>query len=265
MKTFLLIGLLASTAIAQGQMKEGKVVYERTMQMQNRIRGVSEDVARRIPTSRTDVFELLFGNNQSLWQMLPDATPETNSFSGGGNMVVTRFGGTDDVVYYNFDKAVRVDQRELSDRKYLISDSIRKLNWKLTGETKEILGYTARKATTVRIGTRPQVSMENGEMKSEQVADTANITAWFTTQIPVPAGPEYGGQLPGLILELDMNNGRLIYKAVEVSPKVKLDNIKEPKGGKKITADDFAKERMKMMEDMRRNLQSSGGQIRIAN
>ncbi|MBD0278876.1 MAG: GLPGLI family protein, partial [Flavisolibacter sp.] len=94
--------------------------------------------------------------------------------------------------------------------------------------------------------------------------DTSFITAWYTTEIPVSASPgaDFGGQLPGLILELEMNGGQVVYKAAEVSPKVKLADIKEPKGGKKVTAGELAKEREKMFEEMRRNM-PNGGQLRI--
>jgi len=107
--------------------------------------------------------------------------------------------------------------------------------------------------------------MENGQMKREETMDTSLIVAWFTTDIPVPAGPpEFGGQLPGLILELNVNNGRQVYKALELSTKVKLAELKEPKGGKRITSSEFVKEREKLMEEMRKN-NPGGNRIRISN
>ncbi|HEX2532496.1 MAG TPA: GLPGLI family protein, partial [Chitinophagaceae bacterium] len=92
--------------------------------------------------------------------------------------------------------------------------------------------------------------------------DTAVVVAWFTTDIPVPAGPDVQGQLPGLILELDLNNGRDVYRAVEVTQKVNTSAIKEPKGGKRLTQAEFEQERDKAMEEMRRNM-PAGRQIRI--
>jgi GLPGLI family protein len=107
------------------------------------------------------------------------------------------------------------------------------------------------------------MTMENGEMKRQMMPDTTVINAWIAMDIPVPAGPEFQGQLPGLILELDMNNGRVVYKALEISQKVNASSIKEPKSGKHITAADFDKEREKAMEEMRRNM-PRGGRIQIA-
>ena len=103
---------------------------------------------------------------------------------------------------------------------------------------------------------RPRVTMENGEMKREMINDTVKVIAWYTTDVPVPAGPNFAGQLPGLILELDVNDGQSVTKAIEFSPKVSASKIKEPSDGKKITAAEFTKERDKMMEEMRKN---SGG------
>ena len=100
-------------------------------------------------------------------------------------------------------------------------------------------------------------------MERKEIQDTVAITAWFTNDIPVPAGPgEFQGQLPGLILALDINNGRQVYKALEISDKIDLKVIKEPAGKKHYTLSEFRKERDKLMEAMQNN---GGGnrQIRI--
>lgn len=242
----------------QAQMKEGKIVYERTITFQPR-QNMPPEAAANMPRSRTDRYELSFAKNQSLWEALPDLENNDDNAGGGGGggPRFMRF-GADDMTYINFETGKRVDQRELASKTYIVEDSIRKLSWKLSGETKTILNYTARKATAQRIGTRFIMAMENGQMKRQEVGDTTNVIAWFTTEIPVPAGPEFGGQLPGLILELEMNNSRTVYKAVEISPKVSVSSIKEPKGGKRMTADEYAKERDKVLEEMRKNAPPGG-------
>ena len=263
-KIVLLLAVLCSL-FGYSQMKEGRVVYERTFQLPTRIFGDNPDITAQLPKARTDQYELLFGNNQSLWQYLPDANSEgdPNTFTAnGGAMVIRLAGGSNDITYCNLDKGTRVEQREIADRNYVVTDSIRKIDWKFSGESKTILNYKAFKATSQRISSRTQMTMENGEMKREQVPDTVSIVAWFTTDIPIAVGPAtYQGQLPGLILELDENNGRTVFKAVEVSSKVSVSKIKEPKDGKKITAAEFDKERDKVMEEMRKNMPN--GQMRI--
>ena len=64
--------LLISTAIflvniLTAQQKEGKVIYERTIQMEIHIND-NDQVSQMLPKTRTDKFELTFGNNQSVWK-----------------------------------------------------------------------------------------------------------------------------------------------------------------------------------------------------
>jgi GLPGLI family protein len=101
-------------------------------------------------------------------------------------------------------------------------------------------------------------------MERKEVNDTTNIVAWFTTDIPVSAGPaEYQGQLPGLILEMNVNDGRQIFIAKTISDKADLAVIKEPTGKKRYTQEEFRKEGDKMMEEMQRNNQGGNRVIRM--
>lgn len=263
MKKLIVMASALLSLCAEAQMKEGRIVYERVVQLPVRVFGLDPSVAAQIPKSRTDQYELLFGNNQSLYQFLPTAANdgEGGTFSNG-NIVLRMPGGNGDVSYFNLDKGTRTDHRELMERSYVVTDSITKQNWKLSEETKTVLNYTCRKATTTRISTRMQMSMENGEMKRTPIQDTATVVAWFTTDIPVSVGPEFQGQLPGAILELDVANGQSVYHAIEVSPKVSLNKIKEPKDGKKMTAAEFTKEREKLMAEMQKNM-GPGMQFRM--
>jgi GLPGLI family protein len=232
-------------------------------QMPVRSFNLDPEIEKQIPKSRTDQFELLFTNNKSLWQFLPNAASDgdNQTFQGGG-MILRIAGGSNDVSFHDFDKATRVDQREIMERSYVVTDSIRKLDWKLSDETKTVLNYTCHKATSSRVITRVQMTMENGEMKRTPIQDTSLVVAWYTTDIPVPAGPEFQGQLPGMILQLDIANGQTVYTAIEISAKVNTNKIKIPKDGKKMTAAEFAKEREKLVEEMRKNL-GGNGRIRI--
>ena len=204
----------------------------------------------------TDRFELNFAQNQMSWrQMEQDIADNVSSGEEGGNRFVIRTigGGAEDVTFCDFEKSRKVELREVLDKKFIISDSLRKGNWKLTGETKTILGYNCRQATSLRFGKRAMMTMNDGKMERKEIDDTTNIVAWFTTDIPVAVGPEIQGQLPGAILELEMNNGRTIYKATEVAAKPTLSAIKEPTKGKKVTQAEFTAERNKMMEQMQQN------------
>lgn len=252
-----------TAAVAFAQVKEGRVVYERVMQMPNVRSFGNADLPQQqqLPRTRTDNFELLFTSAHSLWQYLPSASSDDGTMSPAPGMMIRMNVGNNDVSYVNFATGQKTDQREAMEKTFIIGDTIGKNNWKITGETKEILNFKAVKATTQTVVNRVRMSMENGEMKREPYADTVSVVAWFTPEIPVPAGPDYQGQLPGLILELITNNGLSTYRAVELSTKVNAAKIREPKG-KKITQAEFTRERDKMMEEMRKNM-PAGNVIRM--
>lgn len=255
MKKILFLAAAGWTLLAQAQTKEGRVVYERVVRMPARNFGnLPPDVQAQMPKSRTMQYELLFTPEHSLWQYLPNAANEDQSSFSGGGVVLRMAGGGNESTYVNFAKATRVDQRELFEKSFVVTDTLARVKWRLSEETKPLLRFTAHKAVGSNVVSRPRMMMENGEMKREMVTDTVPVVAWYTTDIPVPAGPDFQGQLPGLILELDINKGQNITRAIEFSPKLTAAKIKEPGDGKHMTAAEFAKEREKMMEEMRRNM-----------
>ena len=258
-------------ATANAQQQQGKVIYERTLQMQIRIatNDGGGDLDNVLPRSRKDKFELSFANNQTLWKQLEQEEEDQDmaSDNNGGGLQIRVIGpGGSDIMFSNLELEKKVEQKELGTKKYIVEDSIRKLNWKLSEETKTILGHVCRKATSERIGKRMMMNMDNGKVEQKEIADTAAIVAWFTTDIPVSTGPsEFQAQLPGIILEMDVNNGKTVYKALEIVSKADIASIKEPKGPKRLTPAEFEKERNKLFEEMGRNNGGPGRTIRINN
>lgn len=270
MKKYLLsVGSLCLSIIAvQAQQKQGVVLYERTSQVQIRLNDGHEGMEQQLPKTRTDRFELSFGNNQSLWKSADEDNDGGNTDirggDGGGMQIRMIVAGNDDVLYNNFETGKKVEKRELFDKTFIIDDSIRSLKWKMTGETKTILNLPCMKATSTRTSTRSMMNMENGKMERKEIQDTSTIVAWFTSGIPVSAGPaEFQGQLPGLILEMDIKDGTQTFKAISISEKVDLAAIKEPTGKKHFTPEEFKKERDKMLEEMQKNNQGGQRVIRM--
>lgn len=253
------VGFMLLTSVSSAQMKQGRVVFERKTKLQ--IQVADPAFQNMVPKERTDKFELLFDSNKTLWRNADEGQDEEMNFdNGSGAQIRIVTPGNNDVLYSDLAASRKVEQKEVMTKQFTIEDSIRRMNWKLGSETKEILGYKCRMATTTKTQKSMRMNMDNGEMKREEIQDTLNITAWFTDAIPIAAGPEsYQGQLPGTILELDVNNGRSKFTAVEISPKMDPKEIKEPKG-KKITQEQFVKERDKLFKEMNEN---GGGNFNI--
>ena len=261
-KILITCGLVLSIGLVQAQQKEGTVNYERVSQMRARfnINGVENDM----PQTRKDNFELIFGNNKSLWKALEQDDDNDHSGNTEGVQIRMIVAGSNDVLFNNFETGKKVEKRELFDKMFIVDDSIRSLKWKMTGETKTIFNFSCMKATATSIVKRTMMTMDDGKMERKEIEDTSNIVAWFTTSIPVSAGPaEYQGQLPGLILEMDIKNSTQTYKVTGISEKADLAVIKEPTSKKHYTPEEFKKERDKMMKEMQENNQGGNRQIRI--
>ena len=267
MKKILIAGCaIVMTTLLHAQQKQGKVSYERVSKIQIQLGGDHAGMEDMLPKTRTDNFELTFGNNQSLWKQAERETEDGGDWNSGGVQIRMIGAGADDILYNNFETGKRTEQREMFEKKFIIDDSIKSLKWKMTGETKVILNHPCMKATATQTTTRMQMNMDNGKMERKEIQDTSLIVAWFTNDIPISAGPaEYQGQLPGLILEMDVADGRQVFKATSISEKADLAVIKEPTGKKRYTREEYRKEVAKMMDEMQRNNGGPGTRFRMVN
>ncbi len=263
MKTvkLLLVFLLFITTI-QAQTKEGIIVYERKINMHKRI--TDPQMRAYIPEFRTSKHELLFSDSASIYRTIPeDEMPETNE---GGVRMVMRFGGGDgDELYKNFSLLQSIRQTDIGSKTYIVEDSIRTQQWKLSNETKTMMGYSCRKAIakqTLRIaGNVRMITNTNGvsdttkSSTSQPQQQEVEIIAWYAEEIVSPVGPENNGGLPGVILQLDINGGETVFTAVDIKKEVNSKLVKAPTKGKKITSQEYAK----LMQQMIDNMQQNGG------
>ncbi|MEL6594228.1 MAG: GLPGLI family protein, partial [Bacteroidota bacterium] len=103
-------------------------------------------------------------------------------------------------------------------------------------------------------------------MQATYEDSTRKIVAWFCPQIPVSSGPDAFGQLPGLVLEVDINDGERTIVATEVSLGEPAEEIQQPKKGKEITQEEFevvVAEKMKEMEAEYGGSSGGEGEMRI--
>lgn len=92
----------------------------------------------------------------------------------------------------------RRDIVELPDRVWLVEDTLPTFRWKILSEIRDIQGYLCMSAETT------------DTVKGQR------ILAWFTTELPLPYGPEGYGGLPGIILEMDVNQGAVLITATAI-------------------------------------------------
>ena len=221
----------------------GKISYEMTLDLHRRMTGERAQFKEMVPQYRSVKAELLFHNGQALYKNLPPDEDEIAERATQGRRMRFGFRNANDIVWIDYENMKRVESREFMDKKFLIIGEPEKHPWKLTGETKQVGKYLCQQAT---------------------YADSANtIIAWFTLNVPVPLGPSRYGQLPGLILHVDVNDGERTITAQQIDLDGDLDYsvIAEPKKGKKVSQEEFREIMHEKMKEMR--AQHGGGGVFI--
>ena len=232
------IGLMAFTLLgAQSDpakaIRSGKVVYEDNAKMEIHLEGMAAELAASLPKERKSMKSLVFNENASLYTNQKKEEASEDQIEGeGGMMVMVRMQEPDNKMFTDFAGKKQIEQREFMTRMFLIEKELGVSDWKITGNSKEILGYTCQEAV-------------------REPNDSTKIVAWFTPTIPIPSGPGEYLNLPGLVLAVDLDNGKHTLTAKSIEPmEVDAKMIAKPKEGKKTTEEGFKKivdEKMKEM------------------
>ena len=89
--------------------------------------------------------KLVFGNDQKTLYTPDEADMPVNMLMGDSPML-NQF----NTVFTDLTaKNTVVDQKKVFEQTYLVKDSLRKIKWKITDETREIAGYSCRRANGI--------------------------------------------------------------------------------------------------------------------
>lgn len=211
--------LIATTSLAQKT--EGVVSYKRktywTKIISRMIYLSQEEKDRAAQTwknfeeeNNAEKMKLAFNANESLYTYASEQSETDDGSYSWRNQELK--------LYRNFEKDKKIEVVEMLGKTYIVEDSLHTPVWKIGNQIKDVAGYICMRA----------------EMDDPIKKQT--ITAWFAQDIPVSAGPERTNGLPGLILELSLNDGDVVIEATGVAFRpLTPDDLKLPKlKGKKI-------------------------------
>ncbi len=151
---------------------------------------------------------LTFSNNKTLFIPTPSAQRISYWYdSPMANQI--------NIIYSDLDKKVSVIKKDFYERTYLVKDSLRKINWKLTDETRVIAGYTCRRANAL-------------------ILDSVYVVAFYTDEIHVSGGPESFNGLPGMILGVALPRENVTWYATRVTEQIVNPGIITPPVSGKI-------------------------------
>jgi GLPGLI family protein len=178
---------------------KGKITFERKtnvhkqlddMMKGNQGGGMMDQMKKNIPKYKTDVFELFFNEKQSLYKPAPNGITESKMMMG--NSPADR-----NIILNDFEKDSSISEKKVFEKTYLIKDSLRKSEWKITEEFRKIAGFNCRRAETI-------------------IMDSIYVIAFYTDAIMTPSGPEGFNGLPGMVLGVVMPRLNTTYFATKV-------------------------------------------------
>lgn len=160
---------------------------------------ILDDYQKHNAQFQTLQFNLYFNNDNCLYK--PDAAPITGSDflnqSTTKNIVAT------DLKAGDF-----VSQKNIFNETFLVKDSLRKIQWKITSETRQIAGYECRRANAI-------------------ILDSVYVVAFYTVDIVPKGGPELFNGLPGMILGISLPHEHITWFATNVSYQLPYGIMKE--------------------------------------
>ncbi len=166
-------------------------------------------------------------------------------FGGGGGAngrEIDPYAATElEAAYIDGSAGTMVEARTFLGRTFRVTRERPVLEWAMTADQAEHLGYMVIKATA-------------------EVDSATTIEAWFAPQIPVSGGPASYGGLPGMILVLSVNDGQIQYQATEVAlGEVEEGTIRPPDRGDEMPPEEFEQLVKERLEEMTRNRRPPGG------
>jgi len=184
MKKYILILMsFACVAAAHAQtvfLAKGKIEFERKINVHRQYEPDENDTwykefVSKLPKFHTSYFDLYFSDDKTVYKHNRDGDGPKNFWGIGPakeNNIMT------DLARHTSTSAKRVFEEN-----YLIQDSVRNIQWRITGETRDIAGFSCRKAVGI-------------------ICDSVYVVAFYTDEILVSGGPESFNGLPGMILGL---------------------------------------------------------------
>ena len=186
-----LLLLLSCTSLHAQYINMGKVFFERKTSI-HKLYEDNEWFSRNkdaYPKFITNNFEMTFTANNSYYKPGKETEMPKQSW------VVPP--GNENEVFMDFRTNTVTAKKPIFEQTFLIQDSMRKMKWKISEEFKTIANYKCRKAVT-------------------RICDSVYVVAFYTDDIPVSAGPEQFGGLPGMILQLAVPRLHTVWTATQV-------------------------------------------------
>ncbi len=132
-----------------------------------------DDYKKNQPQFKVLKSTLNFADGKTLFVPDPEPAVPSNGFFNDLPATIQS-----NIIYTDLITSTSITQKKVFEETFLVKDSTRKITWKITSETKDIAGYTCRRANAL-------------------IMDSVYVVAFYTDKIAVSGGPESFSGLPG--------------------------------------------------------------------
>ena len=174
-------------------------------------------------------------------------------------------------IYKHLKDKEMIEDVEQFSKRFRVVEEMELPQWEMSTETKQIGQYLCYKATMERVDktidwgsifsrrARNNAKKDSLDAKGKKDAvKIQKITAWYTPQIPVSAGPERYWGLPGLILEINVGRTTMLCTEIVINPE-EVVAIKKPTKGKEVSRDEYDVMMKQKSEELRERFQNRRG------
>lgn len=178
-------------------LSEGKIEFEKKVNIYAIMEKMEDNEAwsdlwkKSASKFMTTYFDLQFAGNKTLYK------PGREVEDGTNRGFFQNAPGSDNIIYSDLENARSTSQKKVFEQVFLVTDSTRKIQWKLTDETRTIAGFACRRANAI-------------------IMDSIYVVAFYTEEILTPGGPESFTGLPGMILGVSLPHQHVTWFATKV-------------------------------------------------
>jgi GLPGLI family protein len=239
-KYFLLLLFCSNVAAAYAQTNfhsQVKIEFEKVVYVRQQYKELFsewyDEFKNMIPEKVINYYEFVGDTTQSIFKESKEAVLPPNTWY--------QEVAHQNIVYNNYSAHRTITQKPVAEETFLVDDSLMRIRWKLTADTRTIAGFDFRKA----IGF---------------VDDTLTVFAFYTDEILIRGGPESVQGLPGMILGLGVPRLHATWFATRVEINgIKTAAVKPAVKGKKVSRQQM----MNQLDAVMKNWGKYGSSMRL--
>jgi GLPGLI family protein len=199
-------------------LSQGKIEFQRSINVYAQMEQIKDgnddqwiELSKKMSSHfKTAYFDLLFSHEKCLYR------PGRESDDKPNNFFFFQAPAQDNTVFSDLEQDKAISVKHVFEQAFLVQDTLRHIKWKITDETRNIVGFNCRRANAI-------------------IMDSIYVVAFYTDEIVTTGGPESFSGLPGMILGVSLPHQHVSWFATKVEAiAVPESQVVPPVKGKKV-------------------------------